>query len=276
MIESLTPEQEAAIPGHVEKWQKIAFSTERVDPEKAKEAVTLMYQCADLKPPKEFKFFDGPRDGLREAKKHGADIFSASFGSQDASWLSFYDFFQEHFGIVPKIRGLVETAKTCGWIWTFDELAIITDRPTEIKFDDRGLLHNEKGPSITYKDGLEVYSWHGTRVPGKWIKEGISASEAITWPNIEQRRAACEIIGWAKILDELGAKIIDQDVDPEIGTLLEVDLPDIGKERFIRVQCGTKREFALPVPPTLKTALGAQAWMVGLDEEDFDSPEFRT
>lgn len=276
MIDKLTPEQEADIPSHVEEWKKIAFSTSPIDQEKAKAAINLLYECADLPPPNEIKFFDGPRVGLKEASKYGANIYSASFGSQDSSWLSFYDFFNKHFGIVPKIAGLVAVAKECGWIWTFDELAIVTSKPTKIKFDDRELLHCENGPAVEYADGLKIYSWHGTSIPAEWIEEGVTPTIALTWENVEQRRCACEILGWAKILNELGAVVIDQDIDPEIGTLVEVNIPEIGKERFIRVQCGTKREFALPVPPNINTALGAQAWMVGLEEADFDKPDFRT
>jgi hypothetical protein len=40
--------------------------------------------------------------------------------------------------------------------------------------------------------------------------------------------------------------------------------------------CGTKREFAIPVPPDMKTAVAAQAWTWGLELEDFTIPEVRT
>ena len=66
-------------------------------------------------------------------------------------------------------------------------------------------------------------------------------------------------LGGAKVLEQINAKVIDEDADPEIGTLLEADIPEIGKEKFLKVMCGTKREFALPVPPEMKTALEAQA-----------------
>ena len=99
---------------------------------------------------------------------------------------------------------------------------------------------------------------------------------ALGQENAELRRVACEIIGWDAILAQLGAKIIDEDGDPEIGTLVRVNLPDAPKEQFLRVQCGTKRQFALPVPPTMKTALEAQAWLWGMDKTDFIKPEIRT
>jgi hypothetical protein len=93
---------------------------------------------------------------------------------------------------------------------------------------------------------------------------------------MELRRAACEILGWTRILQELGARTIDEDGDPEIGTLVHVTLPDVGPARFVRVRCGTGREFAVCVPPTTKTALEGQAWMAGLSAKDFTPPEVRS
>jgi hypothetical protein len=203
-----------------------------------------------------------------------------SYGCHDASWLAFYDFMHEIVGIdiYDKIKGLLESAKYSGWMSLYDDTVVFQHRPESLKFDDRKLLHNETGPSIRYRDGLEVYSWHGTAVPKEWImdKKNLKAETALTWANIEQRRCACEILGWANILKKLDAKIINEDADPEIGSLVEVNIPDIGKEKFLRVLCGTKREFAIPVPPEMKTAIEAQAWTWGLNPSDFVIPEVRT
>ena len=116
------------------------------------------------------------------------------------------------------------------------------------------------------------------QIPAGWIetKRPLTASVALAERNIERRRAACEILGWAKILRDLNARTIDADKDPLIGTLVEVDLPDVGKARFLRVTCGTGREFAISVPPTTKTALAAQAWVVGLKSNQFKAPVIRT
>ena len=53
---------------------------------------------------------------------------------------------------------------------------------------------------------------------------------ALTWENVEQRRCAAEIIGWDRVLNELPIRPIDTDPDPQVGALIEVDLPDIGTE----------------------------------------------
>jgi len=158
------------------------------------------------------------------------------------------------------------------------EFCIVSDFPEVLLKDEQNRPHCETGPSCRWRDGWELFHWHGVRVPGEWIKDrkSLTAKIALTQENVELRRAACEILGWDKILRELKAKTIDADDDPEIGSLVEVSLPDAGKERFLRVRCGTGREFALPVPRNMKTALEAQAWTWGLDKKTFIKPEIRT
>ena len=154
----------------------------------------------------------------------------------------------------------------------------ISDRPSVLKRDNEGRLHCETGPSIAYRDGWALHHWHGVSVPKEWIedKASLSAKTALTWKNVEQRRAACEIVGWEKILTELKAETIDKDDDPMIGELVEVTIPDVGKEKFLRVVCGTQRRFALPVPPDMKTALQANAWTFGIDGDALKALEVRT
>jgi hypothetical protein len=138
-------------------------------------------------------------------------------------------------------------------------------------------LHRENGAALI-SDIEDLHFWHGTLIPSEWIEDRSSLTPrmALTWGNIEQRRAACEILGWHRILSELKAKTIDRHENPQIGELVEVALPDIGKERFLRVLCGTNREFALPVPPNMRTAIQAQAWTWGLETSEFRTPEIRT
>jgi len=104
----------------------------------------------------------------------------------------------------------------------------------------------------------------------------LSPETALTWENIEQRRVAAEIIGWDRVLSQLSTKTIDKDGDPQIGELIEVTLPDSGQERFLRVTCGTGRQFALPVPPNMTSALEANAWTYGVEPDLIKAIEKRT
>ena len=189
---------------------------------------------------------------------------------------AFQDFGENRHAIFASFDLDEALACLCGDVWWHENVLALSDRPKEIHRDAEGRFHNDKGSSVLYRDGWGLYYWHGVAIPHEWVTGSPpSAAEALTWENMEQRRAACEIIGWKRILEELDAKVIDEDDDPEIGTLLEADIPVPGRVRFLKVRCGTGREFVLPVPPHLETALQANAWT--WDVEDYEyRPEVRT
>jgi hypothetical protein len=158
-----------------------------------------------------------------------------------------------------------------------EKFCIVSDFPTVIAKDDRNRPHREDGPFIAWRDGWELYAWHGTRVPADWIlrKGELDPKTALTHDNIEQRRAAAEIVGWARILEHVSATVVDKD-DPEIGTLYVADLPDAPGSKFLEVRCGTGRRFVLPVPGEMKTALQANSWTYDVPQVDVRKLEVRT
>ena len=149
----------------------------------------------------------------------------------------------------------------------FEGTCVVLARPQKIWIDTENLLHNGDGPAVKYNDA-ELYYWHGTEIPGEWIKDQKSITAEIIFEhhNMEQRRCAVEIIGWTTILENMDAVIIDKNFNPEIGELLEVDFPTtqrngtktLSKRRFLKVKCGTGRVFCLAVPTEMKTALQIQ------------------
>jgi len=285
-IKELTPEQEARFDEFRDRWLAIGLSTERVDFEIAKKAVEKSYICGGIEPPLNYYFAKSPMDAWRiykeicpEKPDHSEFLSSFISGNHEASWLSFYSYFKEVVGVegLEILDGLFELAEVSGWVAAFDVAAIIVDRPQIIMFDENNRMHNEVGAAIRYVDGYSIYGWHGVTVPAEFIEERhtMKAEVALGQDNLELRRCACEIIGWTKIINELDAKVIDKDEDPEVGELLTINIPDIGRENFLRVMCGTGREFAIPVPPEMKTALEANAWTYGLDPWEY-KPEVRT
>ena len=284
-IESLTPEQEARFGEYVEKCIAIGTNTDPVNFEQAKSAMCKSYRLVGLKEPTKFHVVDSPMAAIDliqsiDPSKSRSDIFNEmGYGSMDISWMSLYKFFIEVVGLdLKKITGLLELANHTGWYNAYEDVVVFQHRPEYIRFDEDNRLHCETGPAIRYRDGYSVYSWHGVRVPAEWIenKESLTAKIALTWENVEQRRCACEILGWVKVLSSLDYKVIDSDPDPMIGDLLEVDIPEIGRERFLQVVCGTGRTFALPVPPKMKTALEANAWTYGVEPDLLRALEVRT
>ncbi|BAY81172.1 hypothetical protein NIES267_06470 [Calothrix parasitica NIES-267] len=75
IITELTPEQEALIPVFREKWRKIALSTERVDEEKATEAIKAGYKLIGEDEP-DVIFFDGIYSAIEEIQDYSMIIKS--------------------------------------------------------------------------------------------------------------------------------------------------------------------------------------------------------
>jgi len=199
------------------------------------------------------------------------------------AWYMFYMFGKEIGAEFPtddivKLDAMADVSRTVGWMSPWENICLFSDRPSAMRHDELGRLHSLEKATIEFRDGWGCYAYNGLIIPGEWIydKKSLSAKTALTWANIEQRRAAIEIVSWAKILKDLDAKVIDEDGDPLIGTLVEVELPGIGPSRFCKVLCGTGREFAVGVPRQVKTAIEAQAWMQGVEMKDFTRPEVRT
>lgn len=56
----------------------------------------------------------------------------------------------------------------CGWIFPFEEVCIISERPIEINFDDEKRLHAEGKPALVFSDGSCNYAHHGVKLPEKY------------------------------------------------------------------------------------------------------------
>lgn len=271
-IKNLTPEQEALIPEYVEKYKKIACSTEPVDQEEVVTLINKLYECHGYEPPKEIKFLPSPRAVVDES---GADPYDLIFGNDGAFWFAFYDFFDDNFEQIkydPEYYALRDVCLNGGTFVCSEDTVYMSERPVFVnELDENHQLHAEDGPAIRFADGWAIYSWHGVQVPGKFFdKEWLTAERALTWENLEERRVACELVGWYEILQQLKATTVDKDGDPSIGELVECMLPDDDEpQKFLIVRCATERTFALEVPRDMKTALEANSWTWGLDEKQY-------
>jgi hypothetical protein len=198
-------------------------------------------------------------------------------GQHEAYWIAAHTFARDVVGAwYPRLwsRRLdlwAELARACNRFWPFERYCVIAERPSAIAWDPAGRLHGAGSPAVSFRDGSGCYVWHGTWVPPAWIEapERVDPRRLLTWPHVEQRRAAAEIVGWRRILEAFNPVTVDKDPDPSIGELLELELPGAGAARFLRVRCGTGREFVLSVPREMRTALEANAWTYGLGPAEF-------
>ena len=281
-IDKLTEDQTSLFPSYVEKWTSVGLSTDPIDVQESLSALRQAYENVDVPFPEKYEIYDSPFQAVRAMKeKYGLDITPSDFiyGAHDSPWVSFYSYFDNvlNIDIHKKIDPFVRLAKSCGWVLLFDELVVLTKKPIYIKFDNQNRTHCDNDYAIKYADDTGVAIWHGQIIPAKWIldKSTITPDVILHWENIEQRRCACEIIGWANVLKHLDSKVIDEDGDPTVGTLYEVDLPDSGKEKLlVAVDPNTDKLVGLPVPNEINTALEANSWTYGIEKFDF-KPDFR-
>ena len=96
------------------------------------------------------------------------------------------------------------------------KFCIVVDFPGRILIDASNRPHCDDGPSHRWRDGFEIYRWHGYRIPPDktWIitdKPRITAATIMAEPNAELRRIMCEVTAFEPIRSI--AKVISEDQD---------------------------------------------------------------
>jgi hypothetical protein len=99
-IEKLPEKQIARFLEFVEKWTRLGLSTEPAAREKAEKAIIAAYLAAGLNPPKRIVWCGSPlSQGLTRAvilriSPVRDSVGDSAYGSHDAGWVSFYDYFR--------------------------------------------------------------------------------------------------------------------------------------------------------------------------------------
>lgn len=198
-------------------------------------------------------------------------------GNQWAGYAAYLSFFR-HVVQLPidySKWAHYETLAHAGPRYLTPDFALISELPDVLKVDPENRPHCASGPFCQWPDGRALYYWHGVEIPAEWISVPgtLTPQVALSQENTELRRCGCEMLGWVNIIEALPHKVLDKDKDPQIGTLVIVDLPDAPASKFLLVQCGTGRIFALYAPHAAKTAREAQQMMYQVKEY---KPDVRT
>ncbi len=275
VITEWTDENERDLEAFYQEQLAIGMCCDPVDKEGAAKWIAEAYKLIDHAPP-EFVFVPSPKAAhelIRKSTNDNSSRHTYLWGQHEVYWMARY-IFAKRLGVTyapDDDKALTigcEIAQTCMWWWPFSKVCIVSDRPASISLDEQERLHNENGPAIAFRDGFAVYAWRDVTVPAAWIesRDSLNSSTALAVKNVEQRRAACEIIGWDRVLSDpkLNPIVIDEDA-PHIGTLIQVDLPDAPQQWFLRYRCATGRMFAEPVTDkffntALKANAGGNGW----------------
>ncbi|WP_414644155.1 DUF6745 domain-containing protein [Allocoleopsis sp.] len=192
--------------------------------------------------------------------------------------ISTTEFFISEYSFVLKdeeqeaLQCLKQLFSSCGWLFPFEKVCIVCDRPRILSFDNQERLHAEGSPAIQFADGWSVYAYHGVRLLEKYGKVHPNQWQAqwlLEEKNAELRRVLIQGIGYDRICQELQA--IELDSGQEY-TLIQIDSDvDLEPIYLLKMTCpSTGYIHALRVPPDMKSAREAIFWVNwGVDPEEF-------
>jgi internalin A len=191
--------------------------------------------------------------------------------------IHFTEFFISKFGVTldQKSQELFRCKKQlleeCGWIFPFENICLVCDRPLHIRFDAENRLHAEGEPAIAFADGYSLYFHHGVKLPenyGKLHPDLWQAEWLLSESNAEIRRLLIERIGYDRICCELQAVELDSS---QQYTLLKIDNADVEPIYLLKMTCpSTGHIHALRVPPDVTSATEAIRWVNwDIDPEEF-------
>jgi len=105
----------------------------------------------------------------------GQNLEDTLWGQHSAHWICYYIVFRDILKLEYNekderlLNNLDILVKSCCWWIPFDNVCIVSDRPSELKLDAQGRLHSDKDMCIKFVDGWGFHAIHGVRVPEEMI-----------------------------------------------------------------------------------------------------------
>lgn len=294
-IEKLTPDQDSQIKIWFDKWHATGICTDPADRPRAEEAIVKMYELIGKSKPRfvwvdspitanlmchilqkasrkqdktsleaslEASLRDSLRDSLEASGDSKVEVHYTSFwGQQDSYWIAFYKFCRDVVGVKYEKKDSevldlwADIAESAMWFWPYENICIVSERPSSVKMDVRRRIHSLDSAAVTFRDGWSVYAIHGVRVPEKYVLTPaykIDPKEVLKESNAEVRTAVIKKCGFDHFRKHLDSKLISASNGNE---LLEFDLGASMKVRGLLLRWIDKhdsKETILPVPRTLE------------------------
>ena len=166
----------------------------------------------------------------------------------------------------------------CGWIYPYDKVCIVCEKPIVLSADSNHRLHAEGTPAVQFADGFSIYAYHGVILPecyGRLHPHQRQSKWVLKEQNVEVRRALIQGITFDRICQELAVTELDSWQEY---TLLSIEFDDdfdgVGNPKpvyLLKMTCpSTGFIHALRVPPNVRSALEAIRWVNwGTDPEEF-------
>ena len=158
---------------------------------------------------------------------------------------------------------------------------VFSEAPTFLGLDEQKRLNCTTDYAIYFKDGFGLHYVHGIPFSKKLFEKffkfkDYTGKDILNFKNVEQKAVLIQEHGYEKILEEVGAEVIDTQIGKSkitgkkvIYELLEFEI-NSAYLRLIKVEDHTTHKIVtLGVPSNMKTCMEAIAWTFGFDKEDY-------
>lgn len=162
------------------------------------------------------------------------------------------------------LQTFVEWSRTIQFVIPFDKIAFVSRKPIAIHWKD-GLLHNDSGLSVEFRDKTGLWSIDGFRVNEQIVMrpETQTIDQILNEKNEDIRAIRIQRFGWLRFLQETKSQLIHENFN-EIENQHEALFSSPLGTRLV-VTCPTGRVFSLSLDPNIefKTCQEAQDWRAG-------------
>lgn len=249
MIEKLTPEQEAAIQPHVDMWLSKVFDYKftHCPEEEIVKANKRIYEISELAEPNVL-VCDSPiacqimANICKEIYENGGDLskvkvsdhdlsitpenlkgikesfsFSSYINYSDFGWLSHYDYFDKHLGIVDNeyLADVIFASERTFMSIQLEEVCIVSRYPEFISRNENDDLHNTSQEAIRFRDGYKQYYVNGRFIEAETF-EKITSPQSAREVFEDSDNADVQAIISTIVLDRWGNEGLLQMLDAEV------------------------------------------------------------
>jgi hypothetical protein len=170
---------------------------------------------------------------------------------------------------ILSLNYLYDLCKKIGWIWYFNDICFISDRPSEI-YKKGIVLHHETKPAILFRDGYKVWCLNGINVDRKIVEtpaEELDPKILLKETNAEIRREIVRKIGIERVCMKLNALSVEKKDEYE---LLLLDMGDGRARPYLKMLNPSIHTYHLEgIPPEILTIEQALNWRNQTDEKPF-------
>jgi len=164
--------------------------------------------------------------------------------------------------------------KNGGFRLVHEKFCMVSDFPERLRVDEQNRPHCSDGPSHRWRDGWELYHWHGVAVTEQIVMqpETLTAQQIANEPNAEVRRVMIERMGAVKYLQQAGAELVNADKRGKLWRCARKDDTPLEMVEVLNSTPepdGSIKTYYLRVKPGFKTATAAVAWTFGLESSKY-------